>query len=49
MCLKGEGQIEIMDKNFKPLRFEKRRNLFLPADLGRCLVAGDATILKIRC
>ncbi len=49
MCLEGEGQIETMDENLKPVRFVKGRTLLLPAGLGRCLVVGDATILKIRC
>ena len=49
MCMDGEGQIETMDENLKPVRFVKGRTLFLPAGLGRCLVVGDATVLKIRC
>ena len=49
ICLDGEGQIETMDENLKPVRFVKGRTLFLPAGLGRCLVVGDATVLKIRC
>lgn len=49
MCLDGEGQIETMDENLKPVRFVKGRTLFLPAGLGRCLVVGNATVLKIRC
>lgn len=49
MCLDGGGQIETMDENLKPVRFVKGRTLFLPAGLGRCLVVGDATVLKIRC
>lgn len=49
MCLDGEGQIETMDANLKPVRFMKGRTMFLPAGLGRCLVVGDTTILKIRC
>lgn len=49
MCLEGEGQIETMDENLKPVRFVKGRTLFLPAGLGRSLVVGDATVLKIRC
>lgn len=49
MCLDGEGQIETMDENLKPVRFVKGRTLFLPAGLGRCLVVGDTTVLKIRC
>ena len=49
MCLDGEGQIETMDENLKPVRFMKGRTMFLPAGLGRCLVVGEATVLKIRC
>lgn len=49
MCLEGEGQIETMDENLKPVRFMKGRTLFLPAGLGRCMVVGDTAILKIRC
>lgn len=49
MCLDGEGQIETMDENLKPVRFVKGRSLFLPAGLKRCLVVWDATGLKIRC
>lgn len=49
MCLDGEGQIETMDENLKPVRFMKGKTLFLPAGIGRCMVVGDATVLKIRC
>ena len=49
MCLTGEGQIETMDEHLKPVRFMKGRTLFLPAGLGRCMVIGDAEVLKIRC
>ena len=49
MCLEGEGQIETMDEDLKPVRFMKGRTMFLPAGLGRCLVIGEATVLKIRC
>jgi mannose-6-phosphate isomerase len=49
MCLEGEGQIETMDEDLKPLRFMKGRTMFLPAGIGRCVVAGEATMLKIRC
>lgn len=49
MCLDGEGKIETMDENLKPVRFMKGRTMFLPAGLGRCLVVGEATVLKIRC
>ena len=49
MCLDGEGQIETLEENLKPVRFVKGRTMFLPAGLGRCLVVGDAMVLKIRC
>ncbi|WP_095172693.1 MULTISPECIES: type I phosphomannose isomerase catalytic subunit [Blautia] len=49
MCLDGYGQIETMDADRKPVRFCKGETLFLPAGLGRCLVIGDCTALKIRC
>ena len=49
MCLDGYGQVETMDSDPKPMRFCKGETLFLPAGLGRCLVVGDATVLKIRC
>ena len=49
MCLDGYGQVETMDADQKPMRFCKGETMFLPADIGRCLVVGDATVLKIRC
>ena len=49
MCLDGYGQVETMDADQKPMRFCKGETLFLPAGIGRCLVVGDATVLKIRC
>jgi mannose-6-phosphate isomerase len=49
MCLDGYGQVETMDAEQKPMRFCKGETLFLPAGIGRCLVVGDTTILKIRC
>ena len=49
MCLDGYGQIETMDAERKPMRFAKGETMFLPARIGRCLVIGDATLLKIRC
>lgn len=49
MCLEGEGQIEQMDAEQKPLRFAKGDTLFLPASLGKCAVLGEADFLKIRC
>lgn len=49
MCLDGYGQVETMDAGLKPVRFMKGETLFLPSGIGRCLVIGDTTILKIRC
>lgn len=49
MCLDGYGQVETMDDDQKPMRFNKGDTMFLPAGIGRCLVVGDVTILKIRC
>lgn len=50
MCLEGYGQIEIMDgTEQKPVRFVKGETMFLPAGIGRCLVIGDAELLKVRC
>lgn len=49
MCLDGYGQVETMDSDQKPMRFCKGETMFLPAGIGRCLVVGDATVLKIRC
>ena len=48
-CLDGYGQVETMDADQRPMRFCKGETIFLPAGLGRCLVVGDATVLKIRC
>ena len=49
MCLDGYGQVETMDADQKPMRFCKGETLFLPAELGRCLVVGDAELIKVRC
>lgn len=49
MCLDGYGEVQTMDAEQKPMRFSKGETLFLPAGLGRCLVVGDAELLKIRC
>lgn len=49
MCLDGYGQVETMDAGQKPIRFCKGETIFLPANIGRCLVIGVAELLKIRC
>ena len=49
MCLNGYGEVQTMDAEQKPMRFSKGETLFLPAGLGRCLVVGDAELIKVRC
>lgn len=49
MCLDGYGEVQTMDAEQKPMRFSKGETLFLPAGLGRCLVVGDAELIKVRC
>lgn len=38
-----------MDAEQKPMRLSKGKTLFFPAGLGRCLVVGDAEMIKVRC
>ena len=47
MCLDGYGQVEVDVE--KPVRFSKVETVFLPAGIGRCLIIGDTSVLKIRC
>lgn len=47
MCLNGYGQVEV--DGDKPVRFTKGETVFLPAGTGRCLIIGDAELIKIRC
>lgn len=47
MCLDGYGQVEVVGD--KPVRFSKGETVFLPAGIGRCLIIGDTSVLKIRC
>lgn len=49
MCLDGYGQVETMDAELKPVRFCKGETVFIPARMGRCMVIGEAAVLKIRC
>lgn len=49
MCLDGYGEVQSMDDEQKTMRFSKGETLFLPAGLGRCLVLGDAELIKVRC
>lgn len=48
LCIDGNGGLETDETN-RPVRFEKGTCLFLPADLGRCHIIGECTLLKIRC
>lgn len=47
LCIDGDGGLEVPEQR-KPLRFKKGDCIFLPADLGRCHILGDTTLLKIR-
>lgn len=49
MCIDGYSQVETMDTEQKPVRLCKGETVFLPAGIGRCVVVGDATMLKIQC
>lgn len=49
MCLDGYGQVETMDAELKPVRFCKGETVFIPAGIGRCMVIGEAGLIKIRC
>lgn len=49
MCLDGHGQVETVDAVQGPVQFSKGETMFLPAGIGRCVVVGDTTVLKIRC
>ncbi len=48
-CLDSCGQVETMDAEQKPMKFSKGETMFLLAELGKCLVVVDVTVLKIRC
>lgn len=49
MCLDATAEVQTMDAEQSPMRFSKGETLFLPAGLGRCLVVGDAELIKVRC
>lgn len=49
LCLEGSGSVEVEGEDTKKILFSKGDCIFLPADLGRCHVAGKATMLKVRC
>lgn len=47
MCLDGQGTIIVKDKD-EYLSFSKGETLFIPSNIGRCVVEGKTTLLKIR-
>ncbi len=47
LCVEGGGGLETPEER-RPVRFKKGDCLFLPADIGRCYVLGETTLLKIR-
>ncbi|MCD8397890.1 MAG: class I mannose-6-phosphate isomerase [Lachnospiraceae bacterium] len=49
LCIEGEGQVETVDENTRPVRFSKGDCLFLSAGTGKCYLLGEAEILKVRC
>ncbi len=49
LCLDGEGQVGKSEEGFRPVRFHKGDCLFIPADMGRCIVIGNTELLKVRC
>ncbi len=49
LCLAGEGQVETMDEQKKPIRVHKGDCLFVPAGIGRCHLIGETELLKVRC
>lgn len=49
VCLEGDGEVQVMNTDQKPVRLSKGGTVFLPAGMGTCLVVGKAALLKIRC
>ena len=49
MYLDGYDEVQMMNAEQKPMRFSKGETLFLPLGLGRCLVVGDAELIKVLC
>lgn len=49
MYLDGYGEVQMMDAEQKSMCFSKGETLFLSLGLGRCLVVGDAELIKVRC
>lgn len=47
MCLDGEATIKVKDKDDE-MSFSKGETLFIPADIGRCVIEGKTEFLKIR-
>ena len=49
MCIEGRGRIDAINANPKSTDFDKGDTMFVPANIGKCYISGDATLLKIRC
>ena len=49
LCLNGKGSVWKADKNKNAFAFVKGSCVFLPANLGECMVEGACELLKIRC
>lgn len=49
ICLAGVGQVESVDVNIRPMRFMKGEALFIPAGIGKCMIVGNAELIKARC
>ena len=49
ICIEGSGEIQTLDKETKTIKFDKGETLFLPANLGRCIVTGNNELIKVRC
>lgn len=49
ICIDGNGQVESMNVDLKPIRFIKGETLFIPSEMGKCLVVGVAELIKVRC
>ncbi len=47
LCIEGRGGLETKG-DYRPLRFAKGDCIFIPAGMGKCLILGHATLLKIR-
>lgn len=49
LCLEGAGIVGVNEEIQNPVSFSKGDCIFIPADAGRCYLAGKAELIKIRC